>query len=63
MPMAKPVLIVLGPMGAAIVTKLVLKPHAQACCFGVSYNIVAKASLCWEIVAIPDVTVMTLPFP
>ena len=48
---------------AAIVTNLVLKPHAEACCFGLSSSIVAKASLCWEIVAIPDVTVMTSPFP
>ena len=45
-PMGKPILIALGPMGAAIVTKLVLKPHAEACCFGLFYSIVAIASLC-----------------
>ena len=70
MPMGKPILIALGPMGAAIVTNLVLKPHAEACCFGLSYNIVAKASLCWEIEATPDschchgdiaITLMILP--
>ena len=40
------ILFALGPMEAAIVTKLVLKPHAEACCFGLSYSIVAKALLC-----------------
>ena len=57
MPMGKPILIALGPMGAAIVTNLVLKPHTEACCFGLFYSIVAKASLCFEIVGTPDVTV------
>ena len=62
MPMGKPILIALAPLGAAIVTNLVLKPHAEACSFSLSYSIVAKALLCWEIVAmIPDVTV-TSPF-
>ena len=42
----KPTLCALGPLGAAIVTNLVFKPHAQVCCFGLSYSIVAKASLC-----------------
>ena len=55
MPMGKPILVALSLMGAAIVTNLVLKPHAEACCFGLSYSIVAKALLCWESVAIPDV--------
>ena len=59
----KPMLFALALMGAAIVTNLVLKPHAEACCFGLFYSIVAKSLLCWEIVAIPDVTVMMLPFP
>ena len=57
MPMGKPLLFALGLMGAAFVTKLVLKPHAEACCFGIFYSIVAKASLCYEIVAVPEVTV------
>ena len=42
----KPILFALGSLGAAIVTNLVLKPHAEACCFGLFYGIVAKASLC-----------------
>ena len=61
MPMGKPILIALGPMGTAIVTNLVLKPHEEACWFALFYSIVAKASLCLEIVATPDVTVMS-PF-
>ena len=60
MPMGKPILIALGPMGAAIVTNLVLKPHAEACGLCLFYNIVAIVSLCWEIVAIPDATVTSL---
>ena len=44
--LGKPTLFALGPLGAAIVTNLVLKPQAEACCFGLSYSIVAKASLC-----------------
>ena len=44
--LGKPTLFALAPLGAAIVTNLVLKPHAQACSFGLSYSIVAKASLC-----------------
>ena len=34
MPMGKPTLCALALLGAAIVTNLVLKPHAEACCFG-----------------------------
>ena len=60
--MGKPILIALGALGAAIVTNLVLKPHAEACSFGLSYSIVAKASLCWEIVETPDVVTVTSPF-
>ena len=45
-PAGKPILFALGPMGAAIVTNFVLKPHAEACCFALFYNIVAIASLC-----------------
>ena len=59
----KPTLFALGPMGAAIVTNLALKPHTEACCFSLFYSIVAIALLCWKIVAILDVTVMTSPFP
>ena len=43
--MGKHILFALGTMGAAIVTKLVLKPHAEACCFGLFYSIVAKTLL------------------
>ena len=53
----KPTLFALAPLGAAIVTHLVVKPHTEACSFGLSYSIVAKALLCWEIVAISDGTV------
>ena len=42
----KPTLFALSPLGAAIVTNLVLKPHAEAYCFGLSYSIVAKALIC-----------------
>ena len=59
----RPTLFALFLMGAAIVTNLVLKPHAEACCFALFYNIVAKPLLCWEIVAIHGVTPMTSPFP
>ena len=51
MPMGKPILFALALMGAAIVTNMVLKPHAEAYCYGLSYSIVAIVSLCWEIVA------------
>ena len=60
--MGIPTLFALGPMGAVIVTSLVLKPHAEACSFGLSYSIAAITSLWWEIIAIPDVTV-TSPLP
>ena len=59
--MGKPILIALAPLGAAIVTNLVLKPYAEACSFGLSYSIVAIASLCWEIVAIPEDVTVTSP--
>ena len=59
--LGEPTLFALALMGAAIVTNMVLKPHAEACSFGLSYSIVAKALLCWEIVATPDVAV-TSPF-
>ena len=42
----EPTLLALAPLGAAIVTNLVLKPHAEACCFGLSFSIVAIASIC-----------------
>ena len=42
----EPTLFALAPLGAAIVTNLVLKPHAEACCFGLFYSIVAVASIC-----------------
>ena len=61
--LGQPTLFALALMGAAIVTNLVLKPHTEACSFGLFYNIVAIASLYWEFVAMPDVTVMTSPFP
>ena len=54
--MGKPTLFALAPLGTAIVTNVVLKPHAEACCLCLSYSIVTIASLCWKIVAIPDLT-------
>ena len=60
--MGIPTLFALCAMGAVIVTTLVLKPHTEACSFGLSYIIAAITSLCWEIIAIPDVTVMS-PLP
>ena len=47
----KPTLFALALMGAAIVTNLVLKPHAEAYCFGLFYSTVEKSLLCWEIVS------------
>ena len=59
----KPTLFVLAPLGAAIVTNLVLKPHAEACSFGLFYSIVAITLRCWEIVAIHDDVTVTSPLP